>query len=43
MLKGQCNSCKEWNTIAEEIIQKQEKTAWKSESAAMVKHQNLYE
>jgi predicted ATP-dependent serine protease len=23
--KGQCNACKEWNTIAEEIIQKQEK------------------
>jgi DNA repair protein RadA/Sms len=20
--QGQCNSCKEWNTIAEEIIQK---------------------
>jgi DNA repair protein RadA/Sms len=30
-------SCKEWNTIAEEIIQKQEKTAWKSESAATSK------
>jgi DNA repair protein RadA/Sms len=29
--QGQCNSCKEWNTIAEEIIQKQEKIAWKSE------------
>jgi DNA repair protein RadA/Sms len=27
MPNGQCNSCKEWNTIAEEIIQKQEKTA----------------
>ena len=30
--QGQCNSCKEWNTIAEEIIQKEEKSAWKSES-----------
>ena len=30
--QGQCNSCKEWNTVAEEIIQKQEKTAWKSET-----------
>lgn len=30
--QGQCNACKEWNTIAEEIIQKQEKVAWKSES-----------
>lgn len=28
--QGQCNACKEWNTIAEEIIQKEEKTAWKS-------------
>lgn len=28
--QGQCNSCKEWNTIAEEIIQKEEKTKWKS-------------
>lgn len=27
--QGQCNSCKEWNTIAEEIIQKTEKTGWK--------------
>ena len=27
--QGQCNSCKEWNTIAEEIIQKEEKTNWK--------------
>jgi DNA repair protein RadA/Sms len=25
-IAGQCNSCKEWNTIAEEIIQKKEKT-----------------
>jgi DNA repair protein RadA/Sms len=24
--QGQCNSCKEWNTIAEEIIQKEEKS-----------------
>jgi DNA repair protein RadA/Sms len=27
--QGQCNGCKEWNTIAEEIVQKEEKTAWK--------------
>ena len=26
---GQCNSCKEWNTIAEEIIQKEERSIWK--------------
>jgi DNA repair protein RadA/Sms len=30
--QGQCNSCKEWNTIAEEIIQKEEKSSWKSAS-----------
>ena len=27
--QGQCNSCKAWNTIAEEIIQKEEKQTWK--------------
>jgi DNA repair protein RadA/Sms len=27
--QGQCNSCKEWNTIVEEVIQKEEKTSWK--------------
>jgi DNA repair protein RadA/Sms len=27
--QGQCNACKEWNTIAEEIIQKAEKVSWK--------------
>ena len=31
--QGQCNSCKEWNTIAEEIIQKEEKSIWKSASS----------
>jgi len=30
--QGQCNSCKEWNTIAEEIIQKEEKSSWKPAS-----------
>ena len=28
--QGQCSSCKEWNTIAEEIIQKEEKSGWKT-------------
>ena len=27
--QGQCTACKEWNTIAEEVIQKQEKSDWK--------------
>ncbi|WP_298222447.1 DNA repair protein RadA [Flavobacterium sp.] len=31
--QGQCNACKAWNTIAEEIIQKEEKVAWKSASS----------
>jgi DNA repair protein RadA/Sms len=29
--QGQCTACKEWNTIAEEIIEKPEKASWKSE------------
>jgi DNA repair protein RadA/Sms len=32
--QGQCTSCKEWNTIAEEVIQKPEKSDWKSPSTA---------
>ncbi|MCA0131461.1 DNA repair protein RadA [Winogradskyella alexanderae] len=28
--QGQCTSCKEWNTIVEEVIQKPEKTSWKT-------------
>lgn len=31
--QGQCNSCKEWNTIAEEIIEKQEKVAWQTKKS----------
>jgi DNA repair protein RadA/Sms len=30
---GQCNSCNEWNTIVEEVIQKEEKRNWKQTSA----------
>lgn len=30
--QGQCTSCKEWNTIAEEVVQKAEKTGWKTET-----------
>jgi len=29
---GQCNTCSEWNTIIEEIIQREEKQAWKQNS-----------
>jgi DNA repair protein RadA/Sms len=35
--QGQCNSCKEWNTIVEEIIQKEEKVAWKPSSGEVKK------
>jgi DNA repair protein RadA/Sms len=31
--QGQCTSCKEWNTIAEEIIQKAEKSGWKQDDS----------
>ncbi len=34
--QGQCNSCREWNTIAEEII-KTEKPGWKASSESGVK------
>ncbi len=27
---GQCSACKEWNTIVEELIQKEEKSTWKT-------------
>ena len=30
--QGQCSACKEWNTIAEEVIQKAEKSDWKTPS-----------
>ncbi|WP_461532595.1 DNA repair protein RadA [Sinomicrobium sp.] len=29
--QGQCSSCKSWNTIVEELIQKEEKSPWKSQ------------
>lgn len=32
--QGQCTSCKEWNTIAEELIQKPEKSDWKTPTSA---------
>jgi DNA repair protein RadA/Sms len=35
--QGQCNACKEWNTIVEEIIQKEEKGSWKTETSPLKK------
>ena len=29
--QGQCNSCKEWNTLSEEVIEKSTKKVWKSQ------------
>ncbi len=34
---GQCNLCNEWNTIVEEVIQKEEKRAWKQGSISKKK------
>ena len=31
--QGQCTSCNEWNTIVEEVIQKEEKRSWKQTSS----------
>ena len=44
--QGQCNACKEWNTIAEEVIQKEEKKSWnptQTESKRTVKPLKIYE
>ncbi|MEM8999437.1 MAG: DNA repair protein RadA [Bacteroidota bacterium] len=30
---GQCSSCKQWNTISEEVVQKEERPTWKTSSA----------
>ena len=36
---GQCGACKEWNTIVEEVVQKEEKHAWK-QAKTVKKHTN---
>jgi DNA repair protein RadA/Sms len=35
--QGQCNACKEWNSIVEEVIQKEEKAAWKQDTSEVKK------
>lgn len=35
--QGQCNSCKAWNTIVEEVIQKEEKSSWKPSQSEVKK------
>ena len=32
--QGQCHTCKQWNTIVEEVVQKGEAAAWQAGSAA---------
>lgn len=34
--QGQCTSCKSWNTIVEELVQKPEKSAWKTTNSSGV-------
>lgn len=34
---GQCTACKQWNTIVEEVVQKEEKVAWQTKSSAGIK------
>jgi len=35
--QGQCTSCKSWNTIVEEVVQKSEKSDWKASSDTLQK------
>ncbi|MCB4807506.1 DNA repair protein RadA [Tamlana sp. 62-3] len=35
--QGQCNACKQWNTIVEEVIQKPEKNDWKTTPSTNLK------
>lgn len=35
--QGQCSTCKEWNTIIEEVVQKAEKNDWKSSTTTTSK------
>src|SRR5699024_669465 len=35
--QGQCTSCKEWNTIAEEVIEKPNKQDWKTPQSKSAK------
>ncbi len=34
---GQCTSCKQWNTVVEEVIQKEEKSTWRASTGAVHK------
>lgn len=34
--QGQCNSCKQWNTLTEEVMEKPDRKIWKSEKKSTV-------
>lgn len=38
---GQCGACKEWNTIVEEVVQKEEKRSWKQSATAKTANKPL--
>ncbi len=40
--QGQCTSCKQWNTIVEEVVQKAEKTSWRTETGPSKKVSKPY-
>ncbi len=35
--QGQCSSCKEWNTLVEEVVQKPDQKDWKPQATREVK------
>lgn len=35
---GQCSSCKQWNTVVEEVVQKEEKKSWKSSNSTTARN-----
>lgn len=37
--QGQCSSCREWNTLAEEIVQKPTQKDWRTPETSLVKRQ----
>lgn len=40
--QGQCNSCKQWNTIVEEIVQKPDKKDWKPQEISSKRSSKPY-
>lgn len=34
---GQCSSCKQWNTVVEEVVQKEDKKSWNTNSSPLSK------